>query len=82
MEKQITVRISEDLAKRLSHAAKMTQRKRSEIMRLALEEYLKADRRVKPIERARDLIGKYKSGVPDLGQRHSEYLRASLKRGR
>lgn len=82
MEQQISVRIPDDLAKRLARTAKLTRRKRSEIMRLALEQYLDSELHIKPIDRVRDLLGKYESGVPDLGQRHREYLRARLKRER
>ncbi len=80
MEKQITLRISSDLEKRLARAARLSRRRRSEVVRLALEQYLETPDGVKPIDKVRDLIGKYESGIPDLGQRHREHLRARIKR--
>jgi hypothetical protein len=36
---------------------------------------------VRPIERVRDLLGRIESGLPDLGQRHRDYLIRRLRRG-
>jgi len=51
---------------------------------MALEAYLQrassTDRR--PAERVEHLIGSLASGVPDLGERHREYVLAALKHGR
>ena len=52
------------------------QRKRSEVVRLALEQFLETDLDVRPIERVRDLLGKVESGLPDLGSQHRDYLKA------
>jgi hypothetical protein len=51
---------------------------------LALEQFLdEVDTKSehKPIDLVRDLIGSVESGVPDLGQRHREYLLKRLRRG-
>ncbi|OLC30838.1 MAG: hypothetical protein AUH31_03920 [Armatimonadetes bacterium 13_1_40CM_64_14] len=83
MERQLTLRMPANLATKLDRAARDTRRKRSEVVRLALEQFLgevdtKAERR--PIDLVRDLLGSVESGVPDLGQRHRDYLLRRLRR--
>ncbi len=85
MERQLTLRMPADLADKLERVARHTRRRRSEVVRLALEQYLvepntKLQRR--PIELVRDLLGSVESGVPDLGQRHRDYLLRRLRRAR
>lgn len=82
MEHQLTLRLSADLAERLDRAARRLARKRSEIVRLALEQFLSAEVETRPIEHVRDLLGRVDSGLPDLGQRHREYLVGRLRDGR
>jgi metal-responsive CopG/Arc/MetJ family transcriptional regulator len=82
MERQLTMRLPADLATKLERSAKRLKRKRSEVVREALEQYLDTVPEVHPIERVRDLIGSVASGRPDLGQRHREYLTRRLRRGR
>ncbi len=83
MSNQLTVRLSEDLSRALAHAAAQMQRKRSEVVRLALYQYLglgSQDRR--PAERVRHLLGSLESGIPDLAENHRSYVLESLKSGR
>lgn len=82
MEQQLTLRLPAELASRLAKAAQRLQRKRSEVVRLALEQYLAVEVDSRPVERVRDLLGRVESGLPDLGQRHREYLLRRLKHGR
>lgn len=82
MESQLTLRLSAELAKRLDSAAKRLRRKRSEVVRLALEQFLDAQVETRPVELVRDLLGQVESGLPDLGQRHREYLVERLRDGR
>jgi Arc/MetJ-type ribon-helix-helix transcriptional regulator len=79
MEQQLTLRLPAELAARLDKTAKRLQRKRSEVVRQALEQYLAVETDGRPIERVRDLLGSVESGVPDLGQRHREYLLRRVK---
>ena len=81
MERQLTMRLSADLAAKLERSAKRLKRNRSEVVREALEQYLDSQPEVRPIERVRDLLGRVQSGVPDLGQRHRDYLVRRLRRG-
>ena len=84
MERQLTLRMPANLATKLDRVARQTRRRRSEVVRLALEQFLgEADARVerRPIDLVRDLLGNVESGVPDLGQRHRDHLLRRLRRG-
>ena len=81
MQSQLTLRLPVALAERLARSAKSLRRKRSDVVRLALENFLAAEPDGRPIERVRDLIGAVESGVPDLGQRHREHLIKRLRSG-
>ncbi len=83
IERQLTLRMPAHLATKLDKVARQTRRKRSEIVRLALEQFLgEADTTVEshPIDLVRDLVGSVESGVSDLGQRHRDYLLMRLRR--
>lgn len=82
MTQQFTLRLSAELAQQLDQTAKRLRRKRSEVVRLALEQFLATQVETRPIERIRDLLGQIESGVPDLGQRHREYLLRRLRDAR
>ena len=82
MEQQLTLRLPAELAEQLDRAAKLLRRKRAEIVRMALEQFLAVQLEDQPIERVRDLLGSVESGVPDLGQRHREYLVKRIHYGR
>ena len=84
MPSQLTVRLPEDLGRSLKRAARRTQRKPSEIVRLALQEFLgtTGGRHRRPADRVRRLIGSLESGVPDLARKHRAYVLESLKHGR
>jgi Arc/MetJ-type ribon-helix-helix transcriptional regulator len=84
MERQLTVRMPECLVQKLDREAVRHRRKRSEVIRLAVERYFEdsaAQAEIRPIDRVRDLLGSFESGIPDLGQRHREHLLERLRRG-
>lgn len=82
MESQLTLRLPMELAGKLERSAKRLKRKRSDVVRLALNQFLEAEpAATRPVDRVRDLLGSVESGVPDLGQRHREHLIARLRRG-
>ena len=83
MESQLTLRLPATLAGKLERTARRLRRKRSDVVRLALEQFLESESepQLRPIERVRDLLGAIESGVPDLGQRHREHLIRRLRRG-
>lgn len=84
MAAQLTVRLPEDLNLALGVAAARLRRKRAEIVRMALEQFLepptKHDRT--PAERVRHLLGTLESGVPDLAENHRTYVLEALKHDR
>ena len=81
MESQLTLRLPGALADKLERSARRLKRKRSDVVRLALEQFLDTESEIRPVERVRDLLGRIESGVPDLGQRHREHLMRRLRRG-
>ena len=84
MQDQLTVRLPEDLSRALKAASRRMQRKSSEIVRLALREFLgtSSGSGACPADRVKGLIGSLESGVPDLAQRHRAHIIESLRRGR
>ena len=80
MDSQLTLRLPGELAEKLDRSAKRLKRKRSDVVRIALEQFLESDPDVRPIERVRDLLGKVESGIPDLGEHHREHLIRRLRR--
>ena len=79
---QLTVRLPEDMNSALSATAERLQRKRAEVVRLALRRFLELDPpALTPAERVKDLIGSVGSGTPDLAEKHREYILESLRRG-
>ena len=81
MDSQLTLRLPGELADKLGRSAKRLKRKRSDVVRLALEQFLDSEPDTRPVERVRDLLGSVQSGLPDLGQRHREHLIQRLRRG-
>ena len=81
MDSQLTLRLPGALSEKLERSARRLRRKRSDVVRQALEQFLDTEPAIRPIERVRDLLGRVESGVPDLGQRHREYLVRRLRRG-
>ncbi len=81
MDAQLTLRLPNALNKKLQRTATRLKRKRSDVVRLALEQFLDTEPEMRPVERVRDLLGKVESGMPDLGQNHREHLIRRLRRG-
>ena len=82
MESQLTLRLPAALSEKLEVSARRLKRKRSDVVRQALEQFLETEPAMRPIERVRDLLGRVESGVPDLGQHHREHLIRRLRRGK
>lgn len=78
---QLTVRFPADLDAALAVAADRLQRKRAEVVRMALRSFLDLDETAKPADRVRGLLGSLESGVPDLAENHRRYVLESLRRG-
>lgn len=84
MSDQLTIRLTEEMNQALAAASARMRRKRSEIVRLALSQFLNLDAPVekRPAARVRHLIGSLDSGVPDLAENHRAHLLEALKHGR
>jgi predicted DNA-binding protein len=84
VDDQLTIRLPRELSKALKEKAARMQRKPSEVVRMAVTEFLQISEhpQERPAERVRDLIGSLKTGVPDLATRHREYIVKKLRRGR
>lgn len=84
MEHQVTVRLPADLSVALRRAARQLRRKNSDVVRMALEAFLQVGSPAGrgPASRVRHLIGSVESGVPDLAERHRDYMVEALRRGR
>jgi metal-responsive CopG/Arc/MetJ family transcriptional regulator len=83
MQSQLTVRLPEDLDREVTDAARRLQLKRSDIVRLALAQYLREPRAQEdlvPYGKVKHLIGSIRSGVADLGSAHRQHLVARIKR--
>lgn len=83
MTDQLTIRLPADLREALGAAARASQRKRAEIVRMALREFLDLAPASSepPSSRVRGLIGSLDSSVPDLADKHREYLLETLQQG-
>ena len=69
------IQISETQARRLEQRAKLEGVSMSELVRRGLDIVLETPRRdMEARRRAAEVIGIASSGVPDIAQRHDEYL--------
>ena len=84
MDDQITVRLPTSLGRTLRRTSRRLGRRPSDVVRMALEAFLQGAPSAdgKRAERVEHLIGSLSSGVPDLAERHREYVLASLKHAR
>ncbi|MBI1874421.1 MAG: hypothetical protein HYS05_11125 [Acidobacteria bacterium] len=84
MDEQLTIRLPADLGRALRRTSRRLQRKKSEVVRLALQAFVQVDHTpdAKPADRVAHLIGSLDSGVPDLATRSRHYILESLRRGR
>ena len=76
MQSQITVRLDEEFHEQITIVAKRLRRKRSDIVRLALEKFISEIdelKESKPYDQVKGLIGSVSSGIPNLREAHSEY---------
>ena len=83
MSTQLTVRLPEDLSRAVASTVARLQRKRSEIVQMALYQFLQLSPRKEdtPAVRVQHLVGSLESGIPDLTENHRAYVLESLKNG-
>jgi predicted DNA-binding protein len=83
MKRQLTVRLTDELEEQVEALARKLNRKRSDVVRLALERFIQeADEahEDRPYSRVKDLIGSVESGIADLGSSHREHLKSRFSR--
>jgi len=83
MNSQLTVRLPDNLDKNISSLAKKLHLKRADIVRMALERFVKqteGEEESSPYDRVKSLIGSFSSGISDLGESHREHLLRKFKR--
>jgi Arc/MetJ-type ribon-helix-helix transcriptional regulator len=81
MERQISLRLPEELLVRLDRLAEELGVRRSALVRRALLAYLESGilgSGERPLDRVHDLVGAAYGGPSDLGRRHREYLKDLL----
>lgn len=81
MDTQLTVRIPSKLAVHVKKTARRLGLKRSDVVRLALQEFVGADKVELPslYEKVAPLLGSFKSGISDLGENHRAHLIKRIK---
>ena len=84
MEDQLTVRLPRELSRAVKSAARRTQRRPSEVVRMALRAFLEIlpAPTGRPADRVRGLLGSLESGIHDLAEKHRAYILESLKNAR
>jgi Arc/MetJ-type ribon-helix-helix transcriptional regulator len=83
MKGQLTVRLSDELEAGVETLARKLRRKRSDVVRIALERLLLEEEGAAgdtPYERVKDLLGSVESGIADLGSNHREHLKSRFSR--
>lgn len=83
MKGQLTVRLTDELEEGVEALARKLHRKRSDVVRIALEHFLREEGEApseRPYDRVKDLLGSVESGVPDLGANHREHLKSRFRR--
>lgn len=80
---QITVRMPDEYAKKLNKLSKETGAQRSDIIRLAIKQFLEGTHetdRLHPYSKVSHLLGIVESDVNDLRQSHRKYLIRKVRR--
>jgi metal-responsive CopG/Arc/MetJ family transcriptional regulator len=83
MQGQLTIRLNDELEQGLESIAHRLNRKRSDIVRLALQKFIgeaEAEAGLAPFDKIQHLAGSVETGVSDLGENHREHLKTRFKR--
>ena len=79
---QLTIRMPEKQMAMIEYIAKEMELKKSDVTRIALKKFIEEynDSTEKPFTKVKHLLGIVESGMPDLGQRHRDYLIKKIKK--
>ena len=81
---QITIRMPDKYGKILEQLSKKTGLRRTDIIRLAMRQFLEGNPEANdryPYRVVNHLLGVAESGIPDLGQSHRSHLIEQMKKG-
>ena len=83
METQLTIRVPSKLSSAVGRIAKSMSLKRSDIVRLALKNFVEQEAPVKKqktlYEKVGSLVGSVRIEIPDLAENHRKYLLQKIK---
>ena len=79
---QLTIRMPEEQMTMIEYIAKKMELKKSDVTRIALKKFIEEynESTEKPFTKVKHLLGIVESGIPDLGQRHRDYLIKKIKK--
>ena len=79
---QLTIRMPKEQMTMIEYIAKKMELKKSDVTRIALKKFIEEynDSTEKPFTKVKHLLGIVESGIPDLGQRHRDYLVKKIKK--
>jgi predicted DNA-binding protein len=80
---QLTVRLPNEYTKKLENLSEKMGLKRSDIVRLALKQFLEGNYEINsktPFQKVKHLLGIIESGRKDLGQSHRHYLIQKIRK--
>ncbi|MBS4033346.1 MAG: hypothetical protein KGZ85_02670 [Ignavibacterium sp.] len=83
MNSQLTVRLPDNLEKDISMLAKKLHLRRADVVRMALEIFVKetaGSNESSPYDRVKSLLGSVSTGISDLGESHREHLLRKFRR--
>ncbi|MEI6209884.1 MAG: hypothetical protein WCP20_24125 [Desulfuromonadales bacterium] len=83
MQGQLTIRLNSTLEQGLEVLSRRYHKKRSEIIRHALERFIAEEAITEdptPWQKVQYLAGSVETGINDLGEAHREYLRTRFRR--
>jgi len=79
---QLTIRMPKEQMTMIEYIAKKMGLKKSDVTRIALKKFIEEynESTEKPFTKVKHLLGIVESGIPDLGQRHRDYLIKKIKK--
>jgi hypothetical protein len=79
---QLTIRMPKEQMTMIEYIAKKMELKKSDVTRIALKKFIEEynESTEKPFTKVKHLLGIVESGIPDLGQRHRDYLIKKIKK--
>ena len=80
---QLTVRMPNEYTKKLENLSEKMGLKRSDIVRLALKQFLEVNYEINsktPFQKVKHLLGIIESGRKDLGRSHRHYLIQKIRK--